>query len=103
MKTLFGVGLGLLIACYYLGVLIGYGWGKGDAAPIPLDHDRGRTAIVFDRFCDGWPDDPTPLRCARIVWCWTHARREAIPWPLAEAIPFLKELEASYLNPIPEG
>ncbi|KKK75605.1 hypothetical protein LCGC14_2872040 [marine sediment metagenome] len=96
MKTLFGAGLGLLIVCYCIGVMIGYQWGKGDATEVAVDHDRGRTAIVFNQFCDGWPENPTPLRCARVVWCWTHRRREAIDWPLAEAIPFLKELEASY-------
>ena len=101
MKTLFGAGLGLLIVCYCIGVMIGYRWGKGDATEVTVavavtTHDRGRTLTAFDRFCDGWPDDPTPLRCTRIVWCWTHHRKEAIDWPLAEAIPFLKELEASY-------
>ncbi len=93
MKTLFAVGLGLLIVCYCLGVMIGYGWGKSDAIPVLLDHDRGRTPIVSDRFCDGWPGDPTPLRCDQILWCWTHHGWETIDWPLAEAIPFLKELE----------
>ncbi len=101
MKTLFGAGLGLSIACYCIGVMIGYQWGRGDATKVTVAvaataHDRGRTAIVFNQFCDGWPENPTPLRCARVVWCWTHRRREAIAWPLAEAIPFLKELEASY-------
>ena len=60
----------------------------------PVVHDHGRMLIVFDQFCDGHPDNPTPLRCARVVWCWSHQREEAIDWPLAEAIPFLKELEA---------
>jgi hypothetical protein len=60
----------------------------------PVTHDHGRTPIVSDRFCDGWPADPTPLRCDQILWCWTHHGWEAIDWPLAEAIPLLKELEA---------
>lgn len=87
-----------LIFVYVFGLVLGYGWGQEAAfgSPTTEDHDRGRTQIVFDHFCDGWPDDPTPLRCARVVWCWTHRRREAIAWPLAEAIPFLKELETSY-------
>ena len=90
-------GVTALIVMYMIGVMIGYNWGKSDTASVVATaHDRGRTAIVFNQFCDGWPENPTPLRCARVVWCWTHRRREPIDWPLAEAIPFLKELEASY-------
>lgn len=92
-----------LIVIYFVGVSLGYRWGRrAEAEVVPVAetaHDRGRTPIVFNQFCDGWPENPTPLRCARVLWCWTHRRREAIDWPLAEAIPFLKELEASYLNP----
>lgn len=81
-------------------IVIGWlmSWGfwhwLGHAPPTaPVVHDHGRTAIVFRQFCDGWPDNPTPLRCARVVWCWSHQSEEAIDWPLADAIPFLKELE----------
>ncbi len=84
-----------LIFVYVFGLMLGHRWGLTEAADGPpvVTHDRGRTAIVFDRFCDGWPDNRAPLRCDQILWCWTHRRREAIDWPLAEAIPFLKELE----------
>ncbi len=95
--------LKLVIVGMIVTLIVVVGIYSGPKEPREVSHDRGRTAIVFDRFCDGWPEDPTPLRCARIVWCWTHARKEAIDWPLAEAIPFLKELEASYFNLIPEG
>jgi hypothetical protein len=61
----------------------------------PVVHDYGRMLTVFDQFCDGYPDNPTPLRCARVVWCWTHQQKEAQDWPLVDAIPFLKKLEAS--------
>lgn len=62
--------------------------------PTPVAHDHGGTLTVFDQFCDGHPDNPMPLRCARVVWCWSHQRKEAVDWPLDEAITFLKELEA---------
>ena len=90
-------GVIALIVMYAIGVSLGYGWGQKAATRAAhvaaTIHDRGRTPIVFDQFCDGWPEDPTPLRCARVLWCWTHNRKEVIDWPLAEAIPFLKELE----------
>jgi hypothetical protein len=95
MKQLIFFYIVALVVVYTIGAGIGYQWGKSEvaAAVAPLDHDLGRTPIVFDRFCDGWPDDPTPLRCDQILWCWTHHGWETIDWPLAEAIPFLKKLE----------
>lgn len=85
MKILVVVGAMVLIGMY---VQI-----EPAQQPPPPLHDHGRMLTVFDQFCDGYPDNPTPLRCARVVWCWTHKRKEAIDWPLAQAIPFLKELE----------
>ena len=92
-QQLFGLLLAALVVSWTIGTVIGYQWRKSEAAVL-LHHDHGRTPIAFDRFCDGWPDNPTPLRCDQILWCWTHHKWEAIDWPLAEAIPFLKELEA---------
>lgn len=85
VKMVLVVGAMVLIGMYVQ-------FGPAQEPPSPL-HDYGRMFIVFDQFCDGHADNPTPLRCARVVWCWTHQQKEAQDWPLAEAIPFLKELE----------
>ena len=88
-KVLFWTVVGILIAAVQF-----LAWNLvPDPMDAPVVHDHGRMLTVFRQFCDGWPGNPTPLRCARLVWCWSHQREEAIDWPLADAIPFLKELE----------
>ena len=85
--------LPLVMSIIILGLSLPILFGERQLKPAVLVHDHGRMPIVFRQFCDGWPNNPTPLRCARVVWCWSHQREEAIDWPLADAIPFLKELE----------